>query len=188
MQDEKLLSVGPGHVFVFATKELIMGGPETGILLAFQASRETAAAAKQQGRDQQAANEFNAKIQERIAKEEEQKAIRTSQIHRENTRRIASGNEAAIGKGGISLEGSPLLALQRNAETAELDNFLILREGKLRSGAAREQGKLDVFKGKIARKAGTQKGRAIKLQGRAKLATDTIDAVIKIATLGIGGS
>lgn len=149
-----------------------------GAAASFQASRQKAAAARQEGKDIQAANEFNAEIQRRQALEEERKAVRQSQVHRAETRKVAAGNIAALGKGGTTQEGSPLLALQKNAESAELDNFLILREGKLRKQAASEQGKLDIFKGKVARKAGSKKGKAILLSGKAKLATNLATTAI----------
>ena len=156
------------------------------IALNFQASRVQAAAARQEGRDIQAANEFNAEIARQQALEEERKAVRQSQIQRQATRNIAAGNKATIAKSGVTVEGSPLLALQKNAENAALDNFLILREGRINRQRALSQAKLDIFKGRIARSAGSAKSKAILLAAKAKVITDVQSSIQSAASAGGG--
>jgi len=150
-----------------------------GPILEFQAAREAANAERQAGKDAQTIAEFNAKVAEQGAREEELRAITQGKIHREQTARIEGANIARAGKSGITLTGSPLHVLRENAKVASRDNFLILREGKLRSNQLTSQASLDRFSGNIARKAGSSKSRAILLSGKAKLAADAVDIAKK---------
>jgi len=156
-------------------ESLIIGAiSAAGTAAQFQGSRQQAAAARESGRAQQQANEFNAQVARQTALEQERKAIQQSRIFRRETGRIAGRNRALIGKSGVTREGSPLLALEENAAAAELDNFFVLREGEIQRNRALAQSRLDVFQGRVARRAGSEKSRAILLSGKTQLAGDIV--------------
>lgn len=162
-----------------------MGG--AGPILNFQGAREEARAVRDAGKAQQAINDQNAEIAKREAIEQENKAIIESRLEREAQRRIEASNIARTGKSGVLLEGSPFLALEENAARAELENFLILREGRIQRNRLLTQSKIDTFKGKIARKAGSAQAKAIILKAKGKLVKDSTDLALKVFSAAGGG-
>jgi hypothetical protein len=163
-----------------------MGG--FGIIQGYQGARVSAQAAREEGKAQQAINDQNAEVAKRAAIEQENKAIIESRLEREAQRRIEASNIARTGKSGVLLEGSPFLALEENAARAELENFLILREGRIQRNRLLTQSKIDTFKGKVARKAGSAKGKAILLSGQSEAISSTISLGLKAVTAGQGGT
>ena len=162
-----------------------MGG--AGPIFAFQGARVQAEAARNAGKAQQAINDQNAELAKRAALEQENRTLIESRLEREKQRRIESSNIAGTGASGVNLEGSPFLLLEENAARAEEENFLILREGRIQRNKLIAQSNLDTFKGKVARKAGSAKGKAILLAGKAKLVSDITDLSVKAATAGATG-
>jgi hypothetical protein len=152
-----------------------MPEPLTTTLLVLSATAQVAGsiqqarAVKQAGKDEQAVNERNALISRQQAKEEERKAALESRQHKERVHRARGENQAIIGASGLTSEGSPLLLLEENAKAAAEDNFLILREGQLRSNRLQDQANIDVFKGRVAKKAGSRRARSILTSGAKEL-------------------
>lgn len=80
-----------------------------------------------------AASEYNAKVNEQNAIAAENKAKYDEQMHREQVRALLSKQRAIIGKSGVTMEGSPLLATLDTVEKGELDALAIRYGGKVQS-------------------------------------------------------
>ena len=97
----------------------------------------------------------NAAIAEADADAAKKKAAYDEQMHRERVKRILSSQRAAIGKAGISLEGSPLLAIEETERQGELDALAIRRGGDVQAARFRSEAVLSRMKGRAAAKEGT---------------------------------
>ena len=131
-----------------------------------QASRE----ATRQGRFERDIHNYNAQLEKIAAKEAGRKAaLKARQFRRSASKRQAQ-NRAALAKTGIELEGSPLLVLQEDAANAELDEFLIRRQGQIERQGLESAAQLSLIKGKFSRDAARSKKRSILIDTTADVA------------------
>lgn len=127
-----------------------------------------AVGAMQQANAQQAAAEYNAKVQDRnavIAGQNRQLAIQTADIaaqdkDREN-RRVIHAMRAAYGTSGLELAGSPLDVLEDTAleqsvdvQRTKYEGYVRAREGAIQVLGLREDATLKRMEGKAAKSAG----------------------------------
>jgi len=120
-----------------------------------------AQAAKQQGKDQQAMMNYNARVKEEEAKAAEQKGTLESQRQAEAASRRQSSLEAELGgSGAVPTAGSPLLIQAKQASESELDNLIIGANTVNEMAGLRSQSQLDYAQGKMYRKAGNNAATA----------------------------
>jgi hypothetical protein len=122
----------------------------------------------QAGKAEQDAAEFNAKIQEDDAVAAERKAKYDEEIHRERVKQFISQQRAAIGKSGVQIEGSPLLATIDAAEKGEMDALAIRHGGQVSANRFRSQAQLSRLQGQQARKASKIKAGSTLLTGASR--------------------
>ena len=103
------------------------------------------------GSDQQKATDFNAEVSEQDAIAAKKKAKYDEEIHRERVKSFLSKQKAIIGKSGVTIEGSPLLALLDTIEKGELDALAIREGGLVESQRFRSSATQSRIKGKAIR-------------------------------------
>ena len=128
-------------------------------------SRQQAKAIEINAKNQQQISNYNAELFKQKAIEEEKQALEKARHERSRSRRIRKRNIALTGKAGIQLEGSPLMTLQRNAMLEELDQLIILREGKLASLELQSRGKIERLKGQLIKEGAKGEASAVKAAG-----------------------
>lgn len=120
------------------------------------------------GRAQKKQAEANAQIAEADAKAAEQKAKYDEDLHRQRVRKILSSQRAAIGSSGVSVEGSPLLALEETAREGELDALAIRYGGDVSASRSRSEAALSRQEGRSAQRAGYIQAGSTLLTGGAR--------------------
>ena len=114
----------------------------------------SAGGALQQGLAQSAASKYNAKIAENNATAAQQQADFSEKLQRERSARALASQRVAIGKSGVTREGSALDVLAESAAEAEMDARAIRYGGELESNAYRAQAALDKHSAKMAKMGG----------------------------------
>jgi len=99
------------------------------------------------------AAEYNAKINERNARETEQQAIEQEKIFRIQASKQIGSFKAARGASGVRLGGSAIDALQESFFNIEADANNIKEEGARKARAYREGANLDRMEGQAAQNA-----------------------------------
>jgi hypothetical protein len=112
--------------------------------------------------------EANARISEADAAAAENKAAYDETLHRERVRKILSGQRAAIGKSGVTMEGTPLLALEETAKAGELDALAIRYGGDVEASRSRSQAAIERQAGKTAKRASYFQAGSTLLTGGAR--------------------
>jgi hypothetical protein len=109
-------------------------------------------AASAEGKSTQAMAEYNAKLQEREAKNIEAKTQYEQRKQAEYADRELSSMRAGLGTSGVvSTTGSPLLVQAKQASEFEITNIMMGQEGIQQAMAARSGAALSRLEGKIAR-------------------------------------
>jgi hypothetical protein len=140
--------------------------------LSFAGSVQQAKAQYEEGLARQAAQEYNAQIQEHQAKQiEAAKGLELSQITKEQRRR-AGKIRAQAGAGGGSLGGSPLHILNDNITEFEIEKQVIAYNADIDALRARQGAALSRFEGKQAFRQGKYASRATLLAGTSKMLTE----------------
>lgn len=118
------------------------------------ATAASAYASYESGRQQKKAADYNASLaNEQAANAREAARIKEETYRKQTTRHLAS-MRAAYGARGVSMEGTPLLALMDSAKEAELDALRIRRGGEMDSNAFEGEAGLYRMMGKQAYSAG----------------------------------
>ena len=102
------------------------------------------------GIQEKRAAEYNAQVQEQDAVAAEKKAKYDEGIHRERVKRLLSEQRATIGKSGVDIKGSPMLAILDTIEKGELDALAIRHGGKLQAQKSRSGATESRLRGKQA--------------------------------------
>lgn len=131
--------------------------------------------ALQQGAQQSAALRYNAAVAENDAL-----AVRQSaEFEARNTRRRAQAmmaqNRAASGASGVTMEGSPLLAMSESNYEAELDALAIEYSGSIAEARAKSQAAVDRMQSAQASRAGYFGAGSALLTGASKIKFPTGD-------------
>ncbi len=154
---------------------VVLGG--TGLGLQVKAQHEAGKAAERQAESEAAWSEYNAKVQERAATEEQTAAAFEERKQRKAGERLKARQRAVLGKAGVLPEGSPLDVLEETATELEIDALLIRRGGQvgaqqLRSGAqlSRMTGRSAIMRGRAAKRAGRLGAFATGVSGGSQLA------------------
>lgn len=124
--------------------------------------------ARNEGKSQENIAKYNAQIAERQAKEQQESANTQAQQFLKQRQRAAATNRVNIAKSGVSLEGSPLLALEENASNTAIDTLMIQREGALARDRSLQQANLSRLQGRNAKRASKNKQTAALLSGVSK--------------------
>jgi len=106
------------------------------------------------GQQQGRMAEYNAKLAERDAKIAKQNAAYEASQKRRETERMLGRQRALYGKGGVTMEGSPLMVQEETAAEGEMDALMIERGYALRTQGFEAEAKLHRMKGSTARSAG----------------------------------
>lgn len=118
---------------------LTIGGTLFSALGKFQEARAQSAAQKSAAQ----AAAFNAQVARNNAIQAQRAAeTEAADIRRETARRISS-IQSGFAKGGVTLEGSPLLAVKEQAQEGELEAQRRLQQGELQAQAQQTQAILD---------------------------------------------
>lgn len=120
-----------------------------------------------QGQQQKKAAEFNAQVAERNAVAAQNKAKYDEGIHRDRVKALLSKQRAIIGKSGLQLEGSPLLALLDTTEQGELDALAIRHGGDVQAARYRSSATASRMQGSAARTGSYLKAGSTLLSGAA---------------------
>ena len=108
----------------------------------------------QQGKAAKRAAEYNAAVQRNQAIAARQKAEFDADRQRQVAAAQRSQARAGFAKGGVALEGTPLLVLESSAEQAELDAQTILYGGEVQGTGYEAQAGLSELEGASAQQAG----------------------------------
>jgi hypothetical protein len=119
-------------------------------------------AAEQEGKSQQAIQNYNAAVMEQQAKATEQKTAFEQKRQAEAAERQASKLQAGLGAAGaVTTTGTPLLIQAKQASELELENLMIGYEGATEAARARSEAAGYKMQGKLVR----QRGRAEMIGG-----------------------
>ena len=75
------------------------------------------------------------------AKNAERDAMENAKLRKEEVSKQISSNVTMWAKSGVSLEGSPLFQLERDAETGAADVRAIIQQGKVKADSIKAQGR-----------------------------------------------
>lgn len=142
-----------GRVFIFnqgwmfdPVTMLVVGGTVMSAAGQLQAGQ----AASSEAKSQQAMSEYNAKLEERNAKNIEAKTAFDQRRQAEEANRRMSSLRAGFGaSGAVSTAGSPLLIQATQAKESELENAMIGYQGMEEATAARSQATMDKMQAKL---------------------------------------
>ena len=129
-------------------------GPEVALALSLAGSAFGAYGQIQQGKAAKRAADYNAAIQRNQAIAAKQKAEFDADRQRQVAAAQRAQARAGFAKGGVVMEGPPLLVLESSAEQAELDAQAILYGGDVQATGYEAQANLSEMEGASAKKAG----------------------------------
>ena len=129
-------------------------GPEVAMALSLAGSGFSAYGSIQQGKAAKKAAEYNAAVQRNQAIAARQKAEFDADRQRQVAAAQRAQARAGFAKGGVVMEGTPLLVLESSAEQAELDAQAILYGGDVQATGYEAQAGLSELEGKSAQQAG----------------------------------
>ncbi len=104
--------------------------------------------AQKEGVAAEAIGEFNADISRRQGEAGLKRRTEEARLLRRKARKIRGSNVA---------KGAPLALLEEAAINAQIDELRVLEEGVIASAAGESQAQLDLFQGKIGKKAADRK-------------------------------
>lgn len=131
----------------------------------------TAYSVNQQGKAQQALMNYNARVAEQEAADQQRDAaIRADQQREANRRFIAKGRAIQAKQGVIGSSGSPLAVLADNAAQLELGALETQRGGSIEAMKLRQQAIYDRLSGSAARSGSRMQATGTLLSGAASAA------------------
>jgi len=128
----------------------------------------SAAGSIKAGKDQKAAAEYNAQVDEQNAIAATNKAAYDESIHRDKVKRLLSEQKAIIGASGVDISGSPLLATIDTIEKGELDALAIRYGGEVESQQYTSSATASRLEGQAASTASKYKAGSTLLSGASK--------------------
>jgi len=121
---------------------------------------EEGRSAAAQARAEAAWHDYNAKVAQREDEAERQAAAYETQQHKREAGQFLARQRAAVGKAGVTMEGSPLLVAEDTAAQLALESSMIRITGARRAARWRSQSILDISKAGAARTAAAGYRRA----------------------------
>ncbi len=147
-----------------------------GTVTQMKAQREAGEAAEEQSQREAAWREFNAKLEEREAKEVQESAASEEQKFRKGGERLKARRRTQAGQAGILPIGSFELVSRETVDELEMDALEIRRGGTIGAQGLTAAAQLSRFgaksallRGKAARRAGWTGALATGLSGAAQL-------------------
>jgi hypothetical protein len=119
----------------------------------------------QQGQTAKKVANYNAKVQENAALQEEMDSREATRRQRTENRRLQARQRARIAKSGVVETGSPLEVMATDAGRLELAALDQRRDSRIRQSGLYTQAALDRYEGRQAARAGTIAAGASLLQG-----------------------
>jgi len=108
----------------------------------------------QQGKSQEAAADYNAKVAAQEATRQEQIARLEQRELIEEKRRFVSRQVAVYGKQGVQLKGTPLRVMAGTARTFAREQQMAVYNRQVSAAGYRSEANLYKFQGKAAKRAG----------------------------------
>lgn len=132
-----------------------MSAAITSLVITLAAGGYSAYTSYQNGKSQQALNNYNAMLEEQnAATQARDAAIQANQTRRQNQRVLASQRAAMAANGVVGDTGSPLLEQANQAGYLEMGALEVERQGNIASAQSRQQAVLDRARGSLAARAG----------------------------------
>lgn len=135
------------------------------VILAVAAASTVAYSQYQQGQQQKAWHQYNAKVADREAKAEREASRFEAKQQKRQARMLLSKQRAMVGASGVEAEGSPLLVMEDTAAQLAIEGAQIRTQGARKVGRYRTQAILDRMQGRSAAKAGRLRAGASLLSG-----------------------
>ena len=123
----------------------------------------------QQGKAQQQAYEYNAKVNEQNAKIAQDKAAYEADKQAQRMRRLNATQRPAYAASGVNLSGTALDLMEDSTTQGEMDRLAILYGGDVQAIQSRNEAELNRFQGKQAASAGTSAAFGTLLGGASTL-------------------
>lgn len=136
-----------------------------------------------QGREANAAAQYNSQIQQRNASIAMNQAGADAEAQNRHARQVLGAARAGYGASGVTLEGSPLDVLEMSATNAELDRQNILYKGRVRAAGYQSAAGLSEFEGNQAQDASYIRASSVLLNGGSRIYSSS-KAGSSIATYG----
>tara|TARA_X000001382_G_scaffold83599_1_gene59163 strand:+ start:11349 stop:11834 length:486 start_codon:yes stop_codon:yes gene_type:complete len=157
-------------------------GPEVAAAFSIGGTLLSALGTRQQGKATQASANYNAAVQRNQAIAAKQKAEFDADKQRQQGAAQRAAARTGFAKGGVALEGTPLLFLESSAEQAELDAQAIIYGGDTQATGFEAQAGLSEMEGASAARAGTMGAGTTLLTGVGQTASayDVASRGIKI--------
>ena len=133
------------------------------------ATAVTAYGQYQAGKAQEAAYEYNAKVQEQNAKVAQDKAAYEAERQAQRIRRLNATQRAAYAASGVQLSGTALDLMEDSTTQGEMDRLAILYGGDVEAANMRSEATLSRFQGKSAAAAGTSAAFGTLLGGASRI-------------------
>jgi hypothetical protein len=152
--------------------------PELAVAMQVASFAVTAIGQRQQGKAAQQAANYNAAIQRNQAIAAQQKAEFDADRQRQQAAAQRASARAGYAKGGVALEGTPLLFLESSAEQAELDAQALIYGGNVQATGFQAQANLSELEGRSAARAGTMAAGTTLLTGAGE-ASNTYQTLTK---------
>jgi hypothetical protein len=133
--------------------------------IALAGAGASALGAYQQGQETQAADNYNAQVENIRATEAQQSSQAQAQIVDQQNAKKMGAVASAFGAGGVDMSGSPLEVMSSLASTSELNRQLTLYQGKVAASSDTQQATLQTTEGQLAAGAGAVKAGTTLLTG-----------------------
>ena len=140
-------------------------GPEVTMALSVLSTAASALGSVRQGQAARQAGDYNAAIQRNQAIAAQQKAEFDADRERQRAASQRAAARAGFAKGGVAIEGTPLLVLSQDAEQAELDAQAIIYGGDVSAAGFRSQAELTGMEGRAAEQASFSEAGSTLLTG-----------------------
>lgn len=150
-------------------------GVEVAMIAMAAAAAVSAIGQIEAGRNAKKASEYNAQVAEARGRQVKQAAAFNEQRQRDQADKVVSTQQAAFGRSGVQMVGSPLLVVSDTAAEAELDALAIRYSGSVEEANAKRQAAADRLQGKIAQQS-SYYGAATSLLGGASRAAGGFSA------------
>lgn len=138
----------------------------TMVALTVIATGYSAYSSYQQGKSQEAWNNYNAQLEDQNAQTAARDAaISANQTRRQNARVLGRQRAAFAANGVVEDTGSPLLVESEQAGYLEMGALEVERQGNMEAGRHRQEAVLDRMKGSIAMQAGKMEATGTVLSG-----------------------
>ena len=134
-------------------QQLVVAGSAAATGISAYSAYQQGKTAEQQAKQEAAWHAYNARVSEREAEAERKAADEEAIQHARQAEQFKARQRAAIGKSGVTMEGSPLLVLEDTAAQLALEESRIREMGLRRASAYKSQSILDFSKSRAVSKS-----------------------------------